>query len=372
MTLAPIPSTIANLPAATTPLSGTELVPISQGGVTKSVASAGFSVVGPTGPQGATGATGATGPQGPAGGAANISNGTTNQLAVYTSTTQLGGTNAIPNGTTATTQSPGDNSTKVATTAYVNAAGGGTVTTTGSPSSGNLSKFSGATSVTNADLTGDVTTSGTVATTLATVNSNIGTFASVTVNGKGLVTAAANLTGDITSSSAATTLATVNSNVGSFTAANITVNAKGLITAASNGSGLPAATAGTLSGASTVFTVDFTTYSAYMFTATNVQNNSGTGGASTISVSSDGGSTYIASVLFYDSSSGEGRTIGFISQPVTSRETVGVSFYGNPSTPATSVVASATTAAINRIKFTESQGGSFNSGDVTLQPIAKR
>lgn len=45
-------------------------------------------------------------------------------------------------------------------------AGTGTVTTTGSPVSGNLTKFSGATSITNADLTGDVTTSGSSATTI--------------------------------------------------------------------------------------------------------------------------------------------------------------------------------------------------------------
>jgi hypothetical protein len=46
-------------------------------------------------------------------------------------------------------------------------AGTGTVTTTGSPANGNLAKFTGATSVSNADLTGDVTTSGGVATTIA-------------------------------------------------------------------------------------------------------------------------------------------------------------------------------------------------------------
>ncbi len=43
----------------------------------------------------------------------------------------------------------------------------GTVTTTGSPASGNLTKFSGAGSITNGDLSGDVTTSGTLAATIA-------------------------------------------------------------------------------------------------------------------------------------------------------------------------------------------------------------
>jgi hypothetical protein len=106
-------------------------------------------------------------------------------------------------------------------------------------------------------LTGDVTTTaGSVVTTLATVNSNTGSFGSatavpvLTVNAKGLVTAVSTvaipntiaLTGDATASvttggSGALTLATVNTNVGSFGSASavpvLTVNAKGLVTAVS-------------------------------------------------------------------------------------------------------------------------------------------
>lgn len=49
----------------------------------------------------------------------------------------------------------------------VNTGGSGTVTTTGSPASGNLTKFSGASSITSGDLSGDVTTSGALATTIS-------------------------------------------------------------------------------------------------------------------------------------------------------------------------------------------------------------
>ncbi len=123
----------------------------------------------------------------------------------------------------------------VGTGASLGVSGSGTIAATSMPASGLTGTLLAAQFPA---LTGDVTTAaGSLATTLATVNSNVGTFASETVNGKGLVTAAGNLTGDVTTSGAATTLATVNSNVGSFTNANITVNGKGLITAASSGSG---------------------------------------------------------------------------------------------------------------------------------------
>lgn len=56
-------------------------------------------------------------------------------------------------------------------------AGGGGVTTTGSPANGNLTKFSGASTITNGDLSGDVTTSGTLATTVAKLQGDTLTLA---------------------------------------------------------------------------------------------------------------------------------------------------------------------------------------------------
>lgn len=52
-------------------------------------------------------------------------------------------------------------------------AGGGNVTTTGSPTAGNLTKFSGSTSITNGDLVGDVTTSSTLTTNIAAIQGRI-------------------------------------------------------------------------------------------------------------------------------------------------------------------------------------------------------
>lgn len=60
----------------------------------------------------------------------------------------------------------------------------GGITTTGSPASGNLTKFSGSSTITNADLVGDVTTTGTVTTTIAAnavTNAKLATMAANTV-----------------------------------------------------------------------------------------------------------------------------------------------------------------------------------------------
>jgi hypothetical protein len=79
----------------------------------------------------------------------------------------------IPDGTTVTINGAG----------VISAPGGGsgTVTTTGTPASGKLAGFSGATSITNVDLTGDCTTSGALATTCALKVTPLATGTSVTL-----------------------------------------------------------------------------------------------------------------------------------------------------------------------------------------------
>jgi len=113
----------------------------------------------------------------------------------------------------------------------------------------------------------------------ALVGTNIsGTAASLTA---GLVSSIGSLTGDVTSSNRATTLATVNANVGSFTNASLTVNAKGLVTAASSGT----AAVTSITGTANEITVTGTTTptlslpSALTFTGKTVTGGTFTGSA---------------------------------------------------------------------------------------------
>lgn len=71
------------------------------------------------------------------------------------------------------------------------------VTPSGTPTSGQIAVFSGAQVITGGDLTGDITTSGGTATSLASSGVTPGTYteATITVDAKGRVTAAANGSG---------------------------------------------------------------------------------------------------------------------------------------------------------------------------------
>ena len=174
---------------------------------------------------------------------------------------------------TSTTPVTADNTTKIATTAYVKG----------------QNYISGNQTIT---LSGDTTGSGTTAitTTLATVNSNVGTYQGITINAKGLVTAATamgyltgnqtiTISGDISGSGTTAitaTLPNVNPNVGTFQ--GITVNAKGQVTAAANQSYLTGNQTVTLTGDVTGSGATAITTSVAKLQGSGVSSTAPTGG----------------------------------------------------------------------------------------------
>jgi len=128
--------------------------------------------------------------------------------------THISGTLPVANGGTGVTASTGTIAVVLSNSPTLVTPNLGTPSTlVGTNITGTAAGLTAGTVTTNANLTGGVT--------------SVGNVATVVTN--------ANLTGDVTSVGNTTTLATVNTNVGSFTNASVTVNGKGLITAASSG-----------------------------------------------------------------------------------------------------------------------------------------
>lgn len=119
--------------------------------------------------------------------AVSVSTATTN----WNDTTTYGRAYKITTGT-ATVSAYEDHRAGVDGTGILSAAAG--ITTTGSPASGNIAKFSGASSITNGDLSGDVTTSGTLAATIANSavsNAKMADMAAHTIKGNNTGSSAA-------------------------------------------------------------------------------------------------------------------------------------------------------------------------------------
>lgn len=127
-----------------------------------------------------------------------------------------------------------------ALTGDATASGPGSVALTLATVNGNVGSFGSASSVMTQTVNAKGLTTAAASVSIQIAESQVTNLVSDLAGKQAIGNYITALTGDVTATgpnSVAATLATVNSNVGSFTNASITVNAKGLITAASSGSG---------------------------------------------------------------------------------------------------------------------------------------
>lgn len=175
--------------------------------------------------------------------------------------------------------------------------GSGNVSTTGSPTNGNLTQFSGGTTITNANLSGDCTTAGALALTCTKTNGvNFGTFATqnfTTPPAIGAVTpAAANFT-TLTASSTLTTNVT-----GSLQCLH--ANSSGVV----SGTGVDCGSGGGGGGSFTAITGGSNSTAAMVMTSGASLSTSGTGTIQATSVSALAGLPSIATQTILGNGSG--------------------------------------------------------------------
>lgn len=262
-----------------------------------------------------------------------------------------------------------------------NGAGGTPSSMVGTNITGTAAGLTAGNVTTNANLTGDVTSVGN-ATTLATVNSNVGTFGSATqsvqftVNGKGLMTAAANVTvtpavGSITGlgTGVATALAINVGSAGAFVTFNGALGTPSSGTA-TNLTGLPVGTgiSGLGTGVATALAVNVGSAGAFVTfngalgtpssgTATNITGlplSTGVTGVLAISKGGNGGGPtgriglWLTAVNANSANTDNAVTVGLPS-PYTKYQVTVLRLY-NPSTSMTTATAGL---------FTSTGGGGF-------------
>lgn len=251
-------------------------------------------------------------------------------------------------------------------------AGSGTVTTTGSPASGNLTAFSGASSITNGNLSGDVTTSGTLATTVVKVNGGSvpASAALLSTNGSSQPVADTVGAGLTLASNVLSTNTAINAQTGT-TYTIVSTDSSKLVTfsnASAVAVGLPVATT---SGFGAGFALDVQNLG--VGTVTITPTTSTINGSSTLAIATNQGCSITSDGTNYQVSACTALSAGGGSGTVNSGTSGHLSYYAS----STNAVSNAPNATVSAGALTLGASGTAGSvtlgnatsGTVTIQPV---